>query len=225
MNTNLLIALTFLTLPFVINAVIQAAQRSHHMGRAGTALALLALGGPLFALIYSAGAVGPFIIGNAMIVLVLGGVIFVVEFRATPRNLHHSMGLTGVLIGGMLLSFLLVASIVARPVSVNTETTVVASSGNLVLTGSGQANTSDGVASPEGNISETGRERPSELNPSEEPAPVIENTAVTEQAPRREGMPVPSPTPTRMPLQYDVPTYAHELGLEPVCDVSTETNL
>ncbi|MEO0562869.1 MAG: SH3 domain-containing protein, partial [Chloroflexota bacterium] len=41
----------------------------------------------------------------------------------------------------------------------------------------------------------------------------------------REPRILPSPTPTRSPLQYEVPTYAQELGLEPVCDVSAETHL
>ncbi len=225
MNTYLLIALTFLTLPFVVNAVIQAAQRRHRLGRTGSVLALLALGGPLFALVYSAGSAAPFVIANAVIALLLGGVIFAVEFRATPRNLRYSMGLTGMLIGGMLLSFLLVTSIVANPASTNTENATVAVRGNLVLTANGQANTGNGSSSPVGNTADTAHESVSELNLSEEPTPISENTSVIEQPPRRETMPMPSPTPTRPPLQYEVPTYAQELGLEPVCDVSTETNL
>lgn len=226
MNTYILIALTFLTLPFVVNAVIQAAQRRHHLGRMGSVLALLALGGPLFALVYSAGSAVPFVIANAVIALLLGGVIFAVEFRATPRNLRYSMGLTGMLIGGMLLSFLLVTSIVIGPTSVGTEITAITPGDTVVLTGNVQANTtSDEDGSTGVNSPETVLERPPELDQPEEEAQIFESTPATEQPPRRETMLVPSPTPTRAPLQYDVPTYAQELGLEPVCDVSTKTNL
>lgn len=207
MNTTLLIALSFLALPFVVNAVVQTAQKRHQLGGLGTALAIIGLAGPLLALAFGGAAAVTFVLGNAIVALLIGGVILVIERRSPAHDLRYSIGLTGMLVGGLLLAVVLMGSLAAPvdPVLMreNPATTATANEDLVLMSGA-----PDVAAAAEPADVDDAPQRPAEA-----------------QQPTRERMPMPSPTPTRAPLEYELPTYAQELGLEPVCDVSAVSNL
>ncbi len=251
MNIDMITLLPFLALPFIVNAVFQATRGKHRLGGFGTMLALIALAGPLAALTLIGDEALLFVVINGLAVLILSGFVLATELRQPHRDLNRSMGVTGLIVAGLLMISLFAVGPTLGLMGGGQTTD------NLQTTGAelgGFDSLNEGRATGQlPNLAEDAL--PADIDPTraaqiaarmtqraeQESGPVeleVASAATpsfaaggTEEEPEatpepaRETNPMPTPTPTRVPLEYVLPTFAPELGLEPVCDVTTTANL